>query len=348
MIGPSLPDHPYDSIRSGNGSDVVVVVGCTTDEMLAFMFFDPDLWTLGLEDVSDRLRSLLGEDAPRIVSSYQAIRPDLSPTSLLVAISTDAKFRIPAIRVAEAKVGGGGAPVYMYAYAWGHPDPGGTVRAPHGLDMPYFFDNVDKAPIAAGPRPNLSRRRRAELSGHSPRRATRVMRRCRPGRPTPPIGERRFASMCPPRWRTILGAPSGHVGTTSCSPDWAVPERPSPAVSRGRAGPGRPGARRAMRHHGVRSLLVAVMRHERTSAVAVDPHGAPAGALGPDHVVERVVADQHAGRRARRPAGARPPRRSPCPAWPRGGPARTPPTRSTPASPTFSGSRLPLESRPSR
>ena len=151
VIGPSLPDHPYESIRGGNASDVVVVVGCTTDEMLAFMFFDPDLWTLGFEDVSDRLRLLLGEDTPRIVSSYRAIRPDQSPTSLLVAISTDAKFRIPAIRVAEAKIEGGGAHVYMYAYAWGHPDPGGTVRAPHGLDMPFFFDNVDKAPIAAGP-----------------------------------------------------------------------------------------------------------------------------------------------------------------------------------------------------
>ncbi len=150
VIGPSLPDHPYELIRGGNASDVAVVVGCTTDEMLAFMFFDPDLWTLGMEDVSDRLRSLLGDDAPRMVSSYQAIQPERSPTSLLVAVATDAKFRLPAIRVAEAKVEGGGAPVYMYAYAWGHPDPSGTTRAPHGLDMPYFFDNVDKAPIAEG------------------------------------------------------------------------------------------------------------------------------------------------------------------------------------------------------
>jgi len=151
VLGPSLPGHPHDLIRSGNASDVTVVIGCTTDEMIAFMFFDPDLWSLSIDEVSKRLQSLLGNRAASVLGSYQAIRPEQSPTSLLIAIATDAKFRIPHIRFAEAKVEGGGAPTYMYRYAWGRPDPSGIVRAPHGMDMPYFFDNIDKAPIAAGP-----------------------------------------------------------------------------------------------------------------------------------------------------------------------------------------------------
>jgi para-nitrobenzyl esterase len=66
-------------------------------------------------------------------------------------VATDAKFRIPHIRVAEAKIEGGGAPAYMYSFAWGYPDPIGTVRSPHGVDMPYFFDNLEVAPAANGP-----------------------------------------------------------------------------------------------------------------------------------------------------------------------------------------------------
>ena len=118
--------------------------------MLAFMFFDPDLWTLGIDNVVQRLQPVLGDEASKVVLAYQAIRPHDSPTSLLIAISTDAKFRIPHIRTAEAKVEAGGAPAYMYAFAWGQPDPNGTIRSPHGMDMPYFFDNIEKAPAAAG------------------------------------------------------------------------------------------------------------------------------------------------------------------------------------------------------
>jgi para-nitrobenzyl esterase len=138
-------------IRTGNATDVATVIGCTTDEMLAFMFFDPDLWALGIDDVVQRLQPLLGDEASKVVSAYQAIRPADSPTSLLIAVSTDAKFRIPHVRLAEAKVQAGGAPTYMYAFAWGQPDPTGTIRSLHGMDMPFFFDNIEKAPVAAGP-----------------------------------------------------------------------------------------------------------------------------------------------------------------------------------------------------
>jgi para-nitrobenzyl esterase len=151
VLGPSLPDHPRQLVRSGNAKDVTVVVGCTHDEMLAFLYAVPDLWTLDIDDVRNRLLSILGENVDRVIASYQDIGAGQTPTSLLVAIATDAKFRIPHIRMAEAKIEGGGEPTYMYSFDWGRPDPTGTVRAGHGSDMPYFFDNVEKASIASGP-----------------------------------------------------------------------------------------------------------------------------------------------------------------------------------------------------
>ncbi len=64
---------------------------------------------------------------------------------------TDATMRVPHIRLSEARIQAGGAPVWMYLFQWGQPDPSGRRWSAHGSDMPYFFDNVDKAPLAAGP-----------------------------------------------------------------------------------------------------------------------------------------------------------------------------------------------------
>jgi para-nitrobenzyl esterase len=150
VLGPSLPRQPQDAIASGSAANIAVVSGCTTDEMLSFMMSDPELWTMDESGMRSRLRPVLGADLDTVVEGYRSIRVDDSPTSLLIAIASDATMRIPHIRLNEAKLSGGGEPVWSYLFAWGHPDPTGRIRAGHGSDMPYFFDNVDRAPIAAG------------------------------------------------------------------------------------------------------------------------------------------------------------------------------------------------------
>ena len=148
-LGPSLSD-PERAIQLGAAYDVPVVSGCTTDEMLAFLAGDPEVWSLTEEGLRDRLQLLIGDNTDAILAGYRSIRPHESPTSLLVAITTDAVMRVPHIRLTEAKIQSGGAPVWMYLFAWGFPDAAGRVWSAHGTDMPYFFDNVDKASMATG------------------------------------------------------------------------------------------------------------------------------------------------------------------------------------------------------
>ena len=150
-LGPSLPTDPDAAVREGASRDVILVTGCTTDEVLAFLGADPDLWSLDDDGARARLVPLLGTDTVTVYDRYRTLHPDDSPTSLLLAIATDGIFRIAHVRQAEAKAAAGGAPAYLYAFAFGQPDPAGRNRAVHGLDMPYAFDNVDIAPIAAGP-----------------------------------------------------------------------------------------------------------------------------------------------------------------------------------------------------
>ena len=150
VLGTGLPEHPLDAVRGGSATEVAAVFGCTSDEMMAFMMFDPDLWTLDDTEVRRRF-ARLSTDADDLFDAYRRIRPGESATSISIALFTDALMRVPMIRFTEAAALAGGRPPYQYMFTWGVPDPEGRVRSVHGLDMPYFFDNVDKAPLADGP-----------------------------------------------------------------------------------------------------------------------------------------------------------------------------------------------------
>jgi len=60
---------------------------------------------------------------------------------VLVAITTDGVFRIPAIRLAEAQARQG-RPVYSYLFTWATPVFDGALRSSHALEIPFVFDNL--------------------------------------------------------------------------------------------------------------------------------------------------------------------------------------------------------------
>ena len=147
---PSLPDHPVDAVRAGSGSDVNVVLGCTTHEMVAFMG-TPELFASDEATVREMLRGMLGENADVVFDGYRAANPDDSPASLFLLIASDQFMRIRHIRYAEALLDGGATNPRMYLFDFRRPSPDGVERAGHGSDMPFFFDNLDKAPASDGP-----------------------------------------------------------------------------------------------------------------------------------------------------------------------------------------------------
>ena len=78
---------------------------------------------------------MLGDNTDAVLSAYKTMEPNESPTSLLIDILTANATVVPHIRLAEAKIEGGGAPAYFYQFAWGQPDPAGRVRAGHGSSV---------------------------------------------------------------------------------------------------------------------------------------------------------------------------------------------------------------------
>jgi carboxylesterase type B len=61
--------------------------------------------------------------------------------------------RLGCIKLAERKLAGGAAPVFMYLFTWESDYLGGLFKAAHALEIPFAFDNADDVPLT-GARPD--------------------------------------------------------------------------------------------------------------------------------------------------------------------------------------------------
>ena len=162
-LGPSLPDHPVDAVRAGSGAGVNVVLGCTTHEMVAFMG-TPELFAADEATVRDDAQMACSATTPTACyDGYRAANPDDSPPSLFLLSRPTSSCASRHVRFAEALLAGAAAKPRMYLFDFRRPSPDGVDRAGHGADMPFFFDNLDKAP--ASRRPPRRRRSSGAMSG---------------------------------------------------------------------------------------------------------------------------------------------------------------------------------------
>jgi len=137
--GDSLPEAPLDALRAGASARVALLTGTTRDEWRLFQFLDSKLAKLDDASLARRLSAQLPAlDAEALVELYRRARPAAKPADLLFAIETDRIFRIPAIRLAEARAHHPG-PTFMYRFDWESPALGGALGACHAVEIPFVF-----------------------------------------------------------------------------------------------------------------------------------------------------------------------------------------------------------------
>lgn len=141
--GVVLPRAPLAAIADGSAAGVELLTGTNTDEMTLFHLADPGYGAIDEAEVRRRVREWLpAGDPDALVDGYRAAMPDASPPLLWSAISTDAVFRVPAIRMAEAQHPH--APVWMYLFSWPSRAFGGALRSTHALEIPFVWNNLHK------------------------------------------------------------------------------------------------------------------------------------------------------------------------------------------------------------
>jgi para-nitrobenzyl esterase len=150
--GHVLVSQPFDAVADGTAADVPLIVGTTRDEGATFLAGIPAMRELSRDDVAATAAAWgRGVALDEILPLYERNRPEAMPCDLVVALMSDATFRIPSIELAERRwEGGGRSPVFMYLFTWESPVLGGILKAGHGLDIRFVFDNVGRSAATPG------------------------------------------------------------------------------------------------------------------------------------------------------------------------------------------------------
>jgi para-nitrobenzyl esterase len=137
--GVALPRQPIQAIAGGSANGVSLLVGTNRDEMRLFTMMDP---TQATPDMAI-LERLFGTKAKEVAATYEAAQPAQSSSDAWIDFQTDRTFRIPAIRLSERQ-SALGTNVWMYRFDWPSPVFGGRLKACHGLEIPFVWNNLDK------------------------------------------------------------------------------------------------------------------------------------------------------------------------------------------------------------
>lgn len=146
LDGGVLPAHPIDALATGASADVPLMIGTTSHEMTMMMALEPNGFPhLDEAGMRARLGFLLGDRLDDVLRVFVSAHPNATKTELTARIISAANMRTSSIALADAKVAGGKAPVYMYMLTWESPIMSGVLGAAHGMCVPLSMDNCHTA-----------------------------------------------------------------------------------------------------------------------------------------------------------------------------------------------------------
>ncbi|MFL6604146.1 MAG: carboxylesterase/lipase family protein [Steroidobacteraceae bacterium] len=151
----TLQQHPFYPQAPLNAVQIPMIIGNTHDETrLLIGGSDPAAFTLGWEQLPAKLAAHMRVDITpeTVVAAYRQMYPQYSPSDVFFAATTAARSWRGAIIEVELRAAQG-APAYAYELDWKSPLDGGKWGAPHTLDIPLVFDNIDKQGALTGTSP---------------------------------------------------------------------------------------------------------------------------------------------------------------------------------------------------
>ena len=148
--GAVLPAHPFEPTAAAPAAQVPLMIGTCRDEMTMFLLDAPAIVD-ATHDTGEQIAQALSKGVTGLYGVYRARRPGQLPGQILIAIATEA-FRLGSITLAERKVAGGTAPVWMYRCDVTSPASGGAFGATHSIDLPLVFGDLPHPLLDGHPR----------------------------------------------------------------------------------------------------------------------------------------------------------------------------------------------------
>jgi len=144
----NLPHHPIKAIQEGCAKDIELIVGTNLEEWRFWRAFEPEFEELEESQVMERITNLMtgtGEDEKIIedlIKTYKKSREEiglpLNIHEVYEAFMSDAIFRIPSLKIAEAQ-SKHQKNTYMYMFKWKTPFENGRYGAMHALEIAFVF-----------------------------------------------------------------------------------------------------------------------------------------------------------------------------------------------------------------
>ena len=144
----ALARHPFYPDAPAQSASVPMIIGNTHDEtrnLIGRSF--PGAFSLTWERLPEALAGNMRADIlpQHVIAEYRRLYPRASASDIFFAATTASRSWRPAIIESELRAAQG-APAFVYQLDWRSPEDGGRWGAPHGLDIPLVFGNLD-APV---------------------------------------------------------------------------------------------------------------------------------------------------------------------------------------------------------
>jgi para-nitrobenzyl esterase len=139
--GRSLPRQPFEPDAPPTASGIPLLIGSAETEMTVAA--QPADFALTQDALRARLAPQLGDALDPVLAAYRAGRPTATPSEIYFFLTADLRTTKPTRLQAERQTLQNHAPVYLYRMAWRTPVDGGRLMSPHGIELPFVWNNLE-------------------------------------------------------------------------------------------------------------------------------------------------------------------------------------------------------------
>lgn len=159
--GRTLPRDPFSPEAPPISANIPMILGNTHDETrLLIGASNPALFSLEWTQLPTQLehyRQFLGDlSTDAFIADYRRWYPAYSASDVFFAVTTAFRSWHGMVIESERRARQNG-PTWVYNFTWKSPVDGGRWGAPHTMDIPFAFDNLELAASMTGTSPDATR-----------------------------------------------------------------------------------------------------------------------------------------------------------------------------------------------
>jgi para-nitrobenzyl esterase len=144
--GKVIPTHPWDPVGPALSAKIPLMIGWARTEETAFDLPTMEKMALDEAGLRERVKTRLEVVDPEpVIAAFRETFPNGTPWDLYILIASNHPRAAYTQELGKRKVLQAAAPCWMYRVDWETPERGGHMRSPHGVELPFVFNNVNTA-----------------------------------------------------------------------------------------------------------------------------------------------------------------------------------------------------------